>query len=196
MATVSFTIATTSISKSWGGERNHRGLAGGPGCPAVGGFGGPRGRGSMRSARTRLCTRMERPFPGTRRAPAAPSRGQPRGRQGPPAAAVPAQTVPSSHPSPFDGVSQEPDHVVPFRARGFEALGPIQEDALERGLRAKRVCGCIGVVGTPQVLAPPSRPLTLSMSSCRTGKEKVKPRGSFLCFIWCLSRKSEMHSEM
>ena len=37
---------------------------------------------------------------------------------------------------------------------------------------------------------------TLSMSSCLTGKEKVKPKGSFLCFIWCLSRKSEMHSEM
>lgn len=48
------------------------------------------------------------------------------------------------------------------------------------------------------VCCPLAQPLgpTLSMSSCLTGKEKVKPKGSFLCFIWCLSRKSEMHSEM
>lgn len=43
------------------------------------------------------------------------------------------------HPSPFDGVSQEPHNVVPFCSRGLEALGPVEKDALreEEGL-----CGC------------------------------------------------------
>lgn len=34
------------------------------------------------------------------------------------------------HPSPFDGVTEEPHDVVPFCSGGLEALGPIEEDAL------------------------------------------------------------------
>lgn len=39
-----------------------------------------------------------------------------------------SQGVP--HPSPFDGVTEEPHDVVPFCSGGLEALGPVEEDAL------------------------------------------------------------------
>lgn len=47
------------------------------------------------------------------------------------------------HPSPFDGVTEEPHDVVPFCSRGFEALGPVEEDALreEEGLRLLTTAG-------------------------------------------------------
>lgn len=34
------------------------------------------------------------------------------------------------HPSPLDGVSQEPHDVVPFCPGSLEALGPVEKDAL------------------------------------------------------------------
>lgn len=46
--------------------------------------------------------------------------------------------------------------------------------------------GCMSIRLCVHPPPPPHTPApgpTLSMSSCLTGKEKVKPKGSFLCFI-------------
>lgn len=134
MATVSFTMATTSISKSCGGG-SRRCHAPRPAVPR-----GPRGMRVPTHTRARTHTRVHS-------TPPAPLPGDPRdavGTGGGHRRTQPARGQRPSHPSPFDGVSQEPDHVVPFRSGGFEALGPVQQDALGRG-RTER--GSVGPWG-------------------------------------------------
>ena len=48
---------------------------------------------------------------------------------------MPRTVTDATHPSPFDGISQEPHDVVPFCSRGLEALGPVEKDALGWGGR-------------------------------------------------------------
>lgn len=133
MATVSFTIATTSISKSWRGDKGPSGChRGGPG------WGVPRVKTQTCIMHTRItyishvshtCVHTRgMTLPGDTQGIVCLSWGH--------AAVSGCLPTPvlakyrSSHPSAFDGVSQEPHHIVPFCAGGLEALGPIQEDAL------------------------------------------------------------------
>lgn len=76
MATVSFTIATTSISKSWG--QGPLWAHGGSGCLTAGRFGVdcPQGWGPGHVSCTGVRTDTKHPCPGTRSAPAAPARGR------------------------------------------------------------------------------------------------------------------------
>lgn len=165
------------------------------------------------TCRARVCTAMEQPCPETGLAPAAPSWGQlcPSGPfLGPHQALVALLQAQPGFSEPISGTARPPDALTPRRLMASlsspTTLFPSAPEALKPLVQFRRMPWNGGQTEMGlwlqlrlkdlSDLVLLGHPLTLSMSSCRTGKEKVKPRGSFLCFIWCLSRKSEMHSEM
>lgn len=116
-----------------------------------------------------------------------------------PAQLTPPQSCPA-HLSAVDCLLQQAHHVLPFAARGFETLRPLEENPLEGKNR-------VGVsrAGWEHPTAPRSQGhtqdpagtgLTSSRLVCLHGKEKVKPSGSDTPFIPMYSRKSEMQWTM
>lgn len=112
---------------------------------------------------------------------------------------MPLQSCPA-HLSAVDRLLQQAHHVLPFAARGFETLCPLEENPLG-GEKRVEVSGLGQKCPTDpksqgHTQDPASAGLTSSKLVCLHGKEKVKPSGSDTPFIPMYSRKSEMQWTM